>query len=397
MAACAAPAPTVSPEVTALEKEVAALEKKVATAEKGEAASEQEVAVLEKEIAALEKELGKAEEVVPPTPVEVITWTMFDGMSPGGSWQAKDVTVAEFTKRVELGTAGRMTLDWFHVGEHPYKNSELLRPLKEGLLDITMISPGMCYGDDPRLVSRVSLPFFTPGLSFELAREINQALVDEGIAGAIFDDWNGTHLIFCYWGSQRIYTAFPMVPPDYLTGRKIRCSSPTWGKLITLLGGEPLYIAWGEVYTALATGLVEGVQTSFVAAYGTGLIEIADHVCWTALSTPSELYVLANKDSLAALPSDVRGDLIATLEDLEEWYMAGEGIATLLALEEALAGGAVANALPPDKIEWIRTKTYEEIWVPELDKCGDPAWETFDALAKIVIDMGYEVPGYTPK
>ncbi|MDP3441823.1 MAG: TRAP transporter substrate-binding protein, partial [Ignavibacteria bacterium] len=70
----------------------------------------------------------------------------------------------------------------------------------------------------------------------------------------------------CYYdaGSRSFYTkAKPILTPDDLKGLKIRTQeSPTSVKLVKALGGSATPIAWGELYTALQQGVVDGAENN---------------------------------------------------------------------------------------------------------------------------------------
>jgi len=70
----------------------------------------------------------------------------------------------------------------------------------------------------------------------------------------------------CYYdaGSRSFYTKDkPVLTPDDLKGLKIRTQeSPTSVKLVRALGGSATPIAWGELYTALQQGVVDGAENN---------------------------------------------------------------------------------------------------------------------------------------
>jgi tripartite ATP-independent transporter DctP family solute receptor len=70
----------------------------------------------------------------------------------------------------------------------------------------------------------------------------------------------------CYYdaGSRSFYTKDkPILTPDDLKGLKIRTQeSPTSVKLVRALGGSATPIAWGELYTALQQGVVDGAENN---------------------------------------------------------------------------------------------------------------------------------------
>lgn len=70
----------------------------------------------------------------------------------------------------------------------------------------------------------------------------------------------------CYYdaGSRSFYTKDkPINSPDNLRGLKIRTQeSPTSVKLVNSLGASATPIAWGELYTALQQGVVDGAENN---------------------------------------------------------------------------------------------------------------------------------------
>lgn len=70
----------------------------------------------------------------------------------------------------------------------------------------------------------------------------------------------------CYYdaGSRSFYTKDkPILAPSDLKGLKIRTQeSPTSVKLVNTLGGSATPISWGELYTALQQGVVDGAENN---------------------------------------------------------------------------------------------------------------------------------------
>ena len=70
----------------------------------------------------------------------------------------------------------------------------------------------------------------------------------------------------CYYdsGSRNFYTVSkPILTPDDLKGRKIRVmESRTAMDMIQVMGGSPTPISWGELYTSLQQGVVDGAENN---------------------------------------------------------------------------------------------------------------------------------------
>lgn len=73
-------------------------------------------------------------------------------------------------------------------------------------------------------------------------------------------------LTFYDSGARSFYAKKPINTPDDLKGLKIRVQqSPTTIKMVQALGASPTPMAWGEVYPALQTGVVDGAENNVTA------------------------------------------------------------------------------------------------------------------------------------
>lgn len=75
----------------------------------------------------------------------------------------------------------------------------------------------------------------------------------------------------CYYdaGSRSFYTKEkPVMTPDDLDGLKIRVmESRSAMEMVSTLGGSPTPLAWGELYTALQQGVVDGAENNAPSFY----------------------------------------------------------------------------------------------------------------------------------
>ena len=77
-------------------------------------------------------------------------------------------------------------------------------------------------------------------------------------------------------GTRSFYAKKPITKPEDLKGLKIRVqASPTTLKMIELMGGSPTPISFGEVYTAMQQGVVDGAENNVPSWVQTRHIEIA--------------------------------------------------------------------------------------------------------------------------
>ncbi|MDY7109572.1 MAG: TRAP transporter substrate-binding protein [Planctomycetota bacterium] len=101
--------------------------------------------------------------------------------------------------------------------------------------------------------------------------EIGREILDSGVSASL------RGLCFYDAGFRSFYTiARPIRAPDDLAGLKIRVQeSPTAKKLVNTLGGSATPISWGELYSALQQGVVDGAENNPPSYYLSHHYEVA--------------------------------------------------------------------------------------------------------------------------
>ena len=79
-------------------------------------------------------------------------------------------------------------------------------------------------------------------------------------------------------GSRSFYAKEPIRSPEDLSGKKIRVQeSVTAMTLVRTLGGAPTPISWGELYTALQQGVVDGAENNPPSFYTSRHYEVCKY------------------------------------------------------------------------------------------------------------------------
>ena len=161
--------------------------------------------------------------------------------------------------RVEGKSHGRLRID-IYPSEQLGRERECLELLQIGSVDMTKVSTSVMEGFVPAL-SVLTLPFLFRDrdhlfrvLEGEVGRELLLAGQKYWLRG------------LCYYdaGSRSFYTKDkPILVPSDLSGMKIRTQeSSTSMKMVQALGGSPTPISWGELYSALQQGVVDGAENN---------------------------------------------------------------------------------------------------------------------------------------
>ena len=137
---------------------------------------------------------------------------------------------------------------------------QCLELLQIGSVDITKVSAAVLEGFAP-VYKVLSIPYI-------FQSRAHQSAVLSGPVGkqilATGDEFWLRGLCFYDSGSRSFYTKDkPILTPKDLEGMKIRVmSSPTSIEMVKLFGGAATPISWGELYTALQGGVVDGAENN---------------------------------------------------------------------------------------------------------------------------------------
>ena len=139
---------------------------------------------------------------------------------------------------------------------------ETLEQVQNGVLELTKASASPLETFAPEY-KVFNLPFvfrdknhFFKVLDGAAGQAILNASRSRGFIGLTFYDS----------GARSFYAKKPINTPEDLKGMKIRVQqSPTTIKMVQALGASPTPMAWGEVYSALQSGVVDGAENNVTA------------------------------------------------------------------------------------------------------------------------------------
>lgn len=183
--------------------------------------------------------------------------------------------MVHMAQRLEELSAGTMRIDLYPSAQLGGER-ELMELLQIGSLALTKVSTSPLESFVPQY--RIfSLPYvfrdhahFWRVLDGELGRELLERGEAVRLRGLGFYDA----------GSRSFYTTkAPIDTPDDLRGKKIRVqNSITTVAMIRALGGAATPIPWGELYTALQQGVVDGAENNLPSYYLSRQYEAAPYL-----------------------------------------------------------------------------------------------------------------------
>ena len=160
---------------------------------------------------------------------------------------------------LESLSSGGMTID-IYPSSVLGSEKECIEQLQNGSLAMTKTSAAALENFIPSMAV-FSLPYvFRDEVHFW---SVLEGPVGQGLLSAGEDRFLRG---LCYYdaGSRNFYTkSTPIRTPEDLKGMKIRVmNSATAIEMVKAMGGAPTPISWGELYSALAQGTVDGAETT---------------------------------------------------------------------------------------------------------------------------------------
>lgn len=230
---------------------------------------------------------------------QAITWRSAD-IHPDGYPTVE--AVKHMASLVEERSAGRMRIQVFHsrqLGDE----KDTIEQTRFGVIEMNRIN----FAPLNNLVPETTVP----GLPFLFRDEAHMRRVMDGpigetvIAGA--DKHGMVGLSYFDSGARSFYLRRAAVArPEDMRGLKVRVQqSDLWVAMMRALGANPTPMPFGEVYSALQTGVVDAAENNWPSYHSTRHFEVAKHYAMTEHSMSPEILV-ASKRAFDRLPGDLR-------------------------------------------------------------------------------------------
>jgi TRAP-type C4-dicarboxylate transport system substrate-binding protein len=227
------------------------------------------------------------------------------------------VNLNAFAARVKERSQGRMEIR-VHPASSLYPGPELIPAVLDGRAEIAPVLSA--YLTDVLLEMGVlELPFMTSSIEeHRKAAEALRPFFAERMAG------RGLRLLTIHtWPSQQLFSNQPLRTLADWKGKKLRVYGAESADLVRSLGGAPVSIPFGEVYTALQRGVVDGAMTSATNAEPMKFFEVAKFLNYWYLTGASIEFLAVNGKAWAGLPADLQQAVLDALKDVrfedKEW------------------------------------------------------------------------------
>lgn len=315
---------------------------------------------------------------------EVIEWSFYAAYGPeeGASCAVWEQLFAEVKEK----TDGRLIITPYWYGQHPYEGEDMLKALEDGSCQISHFYSGYLSAVEP-VFGADAVPMLLPSDPMEswkvTARLWGNFEQDKsGVLESILQDrWNATMVHMLPASPQRFFSVgYKVDGLESLKGHKIRVYSPELGKLVEILGGTPVSVAFSEVYTSLSTNLIDGYVTSVMFAESGGLFDFTDTInAWEIMASTDGLIV--DLDELDALPPDIKEIFLTIMHDSAMKPETVELDMNAEIVESRTATGKVEFYTPSeDKRAEVVEVVKKEIWGPWLELTGEDGQKVIEQV-----------------
>jgi TRAP-type C4-dicarboxylate transport system substrate-binding protein len=286
----------------------------------------------------------------------------------------------KFCEDVKAMSGGRLTIDEVYDGEG-VPAPELFGAVKKGLLEMGQPWMPIHAGEQPVGEIEAGLPGGPSDLAgllamyreSDLAKVLKEAYAKQGIV------WLGDAFQpACFALTKKEVTKL-----DDFKQMKLRAAG-AYGKMMRQLGASPVTLAFGEVYTSLATGVVDGVVGAQILDFKAGKFqEVAKYLFPLPVAGYQAAPFLVNSKAWEKLPADLQAVVRAAFDshciDMRLYCLLWEQQGLKEMQGQGLKIGPMVSEA--DKAKW--SEAGKSIW-PEYGKADKFSQEAIQAMSDFI-------------
>ena len=247
----------------------------------------------------------------------------------GHVWPNSEIhaqAVERFKEEVEELTDGKLKIEIYENGSIG-DDGELLEGLQIGTADIWVGGAGVLSG------SSKTAQIFTVPFMFDNQEHFDKVYngeIGQEISDLITEESGNRVLSYLARGARMLTVDKEVNTPEDLAGLKIRVpDSPVFVRSWETLGAAPTPMAFGEVFTALQQGVIDGQENPLSLIYNSKFNEVVDYLVKTE-HVREPITIVISDSKFQSLSADLQEALI----------QAANGEAKTFAAEEVSSGEA---------------------------------------------------------
>lgn len=206
----------------------------------------------------------------------------------------------EFARLVEEKTDGRYQVD-VYAGGQLGDEKDVIELVQLGAIDVARVNTIPLTEFNPE-IGVLAMPFLFEDEEDKwdkLNGEVGQELLDT------FDGTNIVGLAYYDSGERSFYTSDrPLEKPEDMKGLKIRVQSSELAiDVVEALGASATPMEYGEVYSSLQTGVIDGAENNFPSYYTSSHYNVSKYITVDGYQSVPEIF-MASQDMWDSLSTE---------------------------------------------------------------------------------------------
>lgn len=298
-------------------------------------------------------------------------WTFFGNLPASNIYG--QTTAAGF-ERIKERTNGELNIRYVFFGETPYKHTEALNLMKDGLTQMVEWSPALTSATYPA-IGASELPFLIPTMSDgqESLEKMNAVWESDAFKAAVdgIVSANGAAVMTRhYYPPMNLWVADKDFTDIFsIRGQKIRTINSEYGTLLTEVGASPVTMTSPEVYEALQRNVMSGVLTGSPNIIQSKWNEVLNSAYIANMSLPAS-FLLIRTDMLESLPAEQRAILEEEMEKTGEDLRRVMWESDLATIEELKTEGFNVVEATDEDYAKLREIAETKIWPAWIKNAG---------------------------
>jgi len=225
-----------------------------------------------------------------------------------------DRPAKEFARLVKERTGGKVEVQIFPASQLG-SDKDMLQKMKLGQLDMFVPST---------IMSSVAAEFGVFEMPYLIVDRGHIERVWKSLGNNVFRpaaEAKGVKILG-FWENGFRHTTNnvrPIVKPEDLKGIKLRVPQGEWRvRMFQSYGANPSPMAFGEVFTALKTGVMDGQENPLINAWITKFYEVQKYLSLTG-HVYAPAYLVTSPAAFAKLPADVQKIVSDTATEVEKY------------------------------------------------------------------------------
>ena len=203
------------------------------------------------------------------------------------------IALEAFGERLTEATEGRWNIE-VHPNSTLGDQAEYIQSVSSGVFDLAIVSAPQLENVSKDFVI-FSLPTVFDSIDHQMA-----VLSDDEVVGDLYtslEDSNNISVVGGFTqGARSVYVKDGAAEqPDDLAGKKIRVQeSPVFISMINALEASPTPMAFGEVYTGLQSGVIDGAENNEISYFTQKHFEVAPFFSYTRHLIGADFLIINN-------------------------------------------------------------------------------------------------------